>query len=301
VTIIIGIKCKDSIVVASDSQTTSEGSKRIDTEKISILELADARVLVGQAGNSGCSGRALDILTEMARGVNLNDYRTVADMAWKAMRKVKDELREQNGGCDMEQLRDMIWKNEWQSYLLLAHFFKGDPYIFIVDLATGRADKENSHFAAIGSGANLGSYLLTEHTTPGMDASFASAIAVYVVETVIKHDAFCGGQTRVGVISKPVKEVIKEDEPEELRQERDEYFKSVLGYVKDDVLIFPQPEVVELAAIIAKLESSTRTERNAKLGQELLAHTKEKLRKIWNHAQATYRVYDSKQKQQGKP
>jgi 20S proteasome alpha/beta subunit len=201
VTIIAGIISKDCIVVASDSQTTCGGMKRMDAKKVGIVEFAsDHHVLVGQGGNAGNSARAIEILSEMAKGKDITDYRTPADLARSAMLQVKQELRQQYCNCTMSELHDFIWKDELQSELMLAYYFDRQPYIFKLDLAVGRADKEVSHYAAIGCGANLGSYLLSEHTNPGMAFDLASVLAIYVVETVCKHDAYCSSPTQMGLI-----------------------------------------------------------------------------------------------------
>jgi 20S proteasome alpha/beta subunit len=200
VTLIIGTICKDAIVMASDSQTTREGSKRTDAEKLLSLRFGTDRVLLGHAGNAGNSARAIEILSELAKDKPLDDYRMPADLARQAMIQLKHELKQQYCDCTVEQLREMIWKEELQSELMLAYYYKGKPYIFTVDLAVGRSDKEKSWYSAIGCGANLGSYLLSEHTQAGMNASVASCLAAYILETVCKHDSYCSPPVKIAVI-----------------------------------------------------------------------------------------------------
>jgi hypothetical protein len=53
VTIAIGIIAKTSIIMAADSQTTRGNIKYLDAKKINALKLADAQVLIAQAGNVG--------------------------------------------------------------------------------------------------------------------------------------------------------------------------------------------------------------------------------------------------------
>lgn len=199
-TLIIGIICKDAIVLASDSQTTCGGMKRTDAEKIMPVKFATGQVLVAQAGNAGNSARATEILREMAKDKPIDDYRVPADLARLAMMQVKRELRQQYSDCTVAELQDFIWKDELQSELMLAYYSENKPYIFTIDLAVGRSDKEASWYSAIGCGANLGSYLLSEHTNPAMNSGLASIIASYVIETVCKHDAYCSPPARVGLI-----------------------------------------------------------------------------------------------------
>lgn len=147
--------------------------------------------MLGHSGNAGNAGRAIEILTDLAKDRSIDDYRMPADLARQAMIQVKHELKEQYCDCTMEQLREMIWKEELQSELMLAYYYKGKPYLFTVDLAVGRSDKEHSWYSAIGCGANLGSYLLSEQTQAGMSAGLASCLATYAVETVCRHDPYC--------------------------------------------------------------------------------------------------------------
>jgi 20S proteasome alpha/beta subunit len=254
VTIIVGIICKDAIILASDSQTTSGGMKRTDAEKIISVRFDNDCVLVAQAGNAGNSARAIEILSDMAKHKKISDYRTPADLARSAMMKVKEELRQQYCNCTVEELQDFIWKDEQQSELMLAYYFKGKPYIFKLDLAIGRADKENSHYAAIGCAANLGSYLLSEHTNPNMECGLASVLAIYIIETVCKHDAYCSPPARVGLIK-----YIALD-----------HINSGFG----STLIYTQRSIKTLAAITEAIMGKSKQPRNRQIEKAIVKQTR---------------------------
>src|SRR5437899_2658336 len=129
VTLIVGIICKDGIVIGSDSQTTYGTSKQCDTRKVSVVEFQNAKALVAESGSAEIGSRAIEILKELAKDQPLADYRTVADLAQRAMRQIKDELRVQNCDCTMEELRDFLLRNDIGCELMLAHYFEGKPYI----------------------------------------------------------------------------------------------------------------------------------------------------------------------------
>jgi ATP-dependent protease HslVU (ClpYQ) peptidase subunit len=74
VTIIVGIISDESIVLASDSQTTSGNAKRTDTEKISTVEFSNLGVLVAQAGYAPFSGQAVEIFNGLAKDKEITDY-----------------------------------------------------------------------------------------------------------------------------------------------------------------------------------------------------------------------------------
>ncbi len=199
-TIIVGIICKSAIVLASDSQTTSGTAKRCDTNKITLVEFANVNVLVAQAGYATYSGRAIEILTGLAQGKEITDSRMVMDLAEKAMRQLKDEVRFQQGDCTMEELRDFVWKHEMGCELMIAYFFEGKPCLYTLDMIIGVSNKVNSHYEAIGCAASLGIYLLKETAKRDRGVRATSAIALYVIEKCKQNDAFCGGAAKMGVL-----------------------------------------------------------------------------------------------------
>src|ERR1035441_4606720 len=87
-TLIAGIVCKDSIVLASDSRTTIREEYvffRDDAAKIGVVELAAdggrrPRALIAQSGNADMSARTIEIIERLAKDKPLSDYRAVADM-----------------------------------------------------------------------------------------------------------------------------------------------------------------------------------------------------------------------------
>jgi 20S proteasome alpha/beta subunit len=97
VTIAIGILAKKTIWMAADSQTTRDDLKIIDARKISILHLSDAKALIAEAGSAAVCQRIIEVMETMAKTELLKDYRTVADIAQKAMAAVRNELRFQPG------------------------------------------------------------------------------------------------------------------------------------------------------------------------------------------------------------
>jgi 20S proteasome alpha/beta subunit len=205
VTIIIGIICDGCIVLASDSQTTYSSSvgavQRLDTPKISTLEFSNGAALVAQSGDTTMSGRAVEILSDLAKGQAISDYRTVADLAQKATRQLKEELRSQNLDCNMDSLREYIRNNGLDFELMIAHYHDKKPQIFTIDFAVGIAAKKVHNFTAIGCGGAIAAYILSwfniSNCTP-----MASAVmmAIYTIEEVKKVDPYCGGRPRVAII-----------------------------------------------------------------------------------------------------
>ncbi len=244
-TIIVGIISDEGIILASDSQTTSGTAKRCDANKISLVEFKNLKVLVAQAGYATFSGRALEIFEAAAKDKEITDYRMIVEMAEKAMRQMKDEARFQQGDCTMEELRDFVWKHELEAKFMLAYYFEGNPFLFTLDMVVGVANKVNSHYDAIGCGANLGGYLLSELSYTKMDSGLAAAIAVHVVESVKNHDAYCGGETKAAILKDP-----NNNHP--------------------SFRIFTKEEVGVLVKIVSEMDNKTKKQRNKIIQKALL-------------------------------
>ncbi len=87
-TIIIGVVCADSIVVASDSQVSQSvlaTSKRMDGEKIREVRFKDACGIITNSG-SVTFGQRVAELTQVACAKHpLTDYRQLAEAAEKEL------------------------------------------------------------------------------------------------------------------------------------------------------------------------------------------------------------------------
>ena len=118
------------------------------------------------------------------------------------------EIWVQHCNPPIEELNHFLRNNGFESELMIAHFFNGEPHIFIADFINGfvcpAASKNLPPFAAIGTGAKTAQYILgkldirkidsTDHATNIMVTS------MYVVEEVKRVDTYCGGSMILGVV-----------------------------------------------------------------------------------------------------
>lgn len=89
------------------------------------------------------------------------------------------------------------------SAYLLAYYFGGKPYIYVLELLKGGiAELVTDPFVAIGSGQNIASFILEGFKLAEMDINGAIGIAGYAVEMCKRHDQYCGGPLRYGMLSK---------------------------------------------------------------------------------------------------
>jgi len=202
VTVIIGLKTKHGICLASDSQTTYGSAKRTDARKISAITFSNnATGLVAQAGSAVTGGRAVEILTDLAAKTSLDHPRVFADLGAIAMRKLKDELRAQQGDCSMAELREYVFRGQLDCELMLANYFNGKPCVYMISLDIGIATLEQSDYAVCGCGGNLATFLLRDRPEIAeLEPTAAIALSVHVIEQVKEADAFCGGPTKIGYL-----------------------------------------------------------------------------------------------------
>lgn len=204
VTIIVGIKCKGCIVLASDSQITYGNSKQLDGEKIEAVYLSGMPVLVAQSGDVAMSGRFVDIFREEGSSFSPRTAIDVAIKAQDSMRKLRAELRAVRFGCSSDELNESLRKAVLECEVMIGFYMGGQPHIYTVNVSNASYVKSTSYYDSIGCGGVLGRYLLAELTEPSMDPKLGALSAIQIIETVKKHDAFCGGQTRVSMIANDI-------------------------------------------------------------------------------------------------
>lgn len=204
VTILVGLIVGDIIVLASDSQTTYSSSfgatKRLNADKITELSFMNAKALVAQAGDANLSARAVEMMVNKAKGIELTDYRTVATLAEICCRELKEHLRWQQLDCSPEELRDYVSDEQMDFELMIAHFYNNKPHIFTIDFTVGVANYKQSAYVTSGCGAGIADYLLSWFDLSKLTPTQGILTAIYAVEEVKKVDPYCGGPTKVAGI-----------------------------------------------------------------------------------------------------
>lgn len=213
VTLLIGIKCKDAVVLASDSQITYGTSKRNDGAKMEIIGFGLHPVIVAQSGDVIMSNRFVDILRSMVikYGNEPKDAAFVAEKASLAMRELRREQREVHFNCSSEELTEIFRKSGADCAILLGFFINKTPHLVSVNLGMATAQIVRYDYEAEGCGAALGLYLLEEIFSRNISQRAAALLAVYIVEMVKRHDAMCGGQTKVLILKDEEKPKQKDD------------------------------------------------------------------------------------------
>jgi 20S proteasome alpha/beta subunit len=199
-TVIVGLVCKDGLVVASESQESSEDEKRLDVKKIYGTEtfgFTDAEIIVGGTGSSAFIARAAELITELGYAPHFTTPRNVANIVEDAMGKMKDRYGDD---LDVELLVGVYCKN-------CPPDEQEDQPIPSISLYSVYPPEENEKvgvaeivhdYAAMGSGGSFARYLLNrlhdeENSTTEMTTEEGVREAIYIIEEAKKVDVWCGG------------------------------------------------------------------------------------------------------------
>lgn len=200
VTVIIGIKCTNCIIVAADSRTTTDTGHIIDTTiKIRVVRFLDGNeVLVAQAGNAALSSIAVEFFINLASQNAVSGYRDPAECLGKAISQLKDRIREQQKGS-AEDLKKYLCEKSFE--LLLAYYWNRKQFIFTVSLEDGLPTKQDHQYHTIGCGHVLADFIISRLDVSKFHSGQGIWTAVYAVEEIKKIDPRCGGKTRVAAAS----------------------------------------------------------------------------------------------------
>jgi hypothetical protein len=243
VTIIIGIICKDGILIGSDSRTTYPPSTIRDTaKKVRFVEMQNQTyVIVAHSGDDDLGTRVADRIETLAKPAILTDWQTVSKIGDKA---ISDEIHKlkipfEGPTFKMEEFQSIL--REFDSTFMIAHFFDDIPYIFTADFYPGRFSRRNQNSYSIGCGSPIANFLLDGFDFLNLGVAEAAPVLVYVIEEVKKFDPRCGGPTKIlcSQINKRVKvhyEGKPEIKPHSLIQNRylhDDTIKAYISEVSD--------------------------------------------------------------------
>jgi 20S proteasome alpha/beta subunit len=287
VTLIVGIICKDGIVVAGDSQTTWGTGKSWSANKMTELDHVYGRALVAESGALVTSARGVEHLVKNASNRELMDTLAIPGLAAKAIRNVREELRQQQFDCSAEELQDFIFREELDCELMIAHYDNG-PAIDTIRLTVGIPKRAKSFFETTGSGADLADYLLTDMCNPDMDCKTASVIAVHVIEIAKRHDPYCGGPTKLGVLPLPTAHSDLVNPPSLMPAS---VFDSIRHYYKP-AIILSQSETDEIVKMVSEVEKQTTKKRSEIIRDELKRRSRRRLKQMMRDIDAPSKAVD---------
>jgi len=198
VTLIVGIICRDAIVLAADSQTTKGIAKIPGTTKIRVIDFVNGKALVAESGSASLSNSAIEAFQRLAKVVKIEDEFTISKSAEAAVREIRNQITSLHPTNNSPQeWQDYFFRDENYFELMVAYYHGGNPHLYKLNPVWCIPVPATFYFLTSGIAADLANYILKEHTEPMMDSEFASVIAIKVVEDAIEYVEGCGSPTRV--------------------------------------------------------------------------------------------------------
>lgn len=201
-TLIVGIICKDGIVIGSDSQSTnSDMMARTDATKIYEIALSDkSRGLVATAGSVEWSLQVIEIMEELAKSATLSRARAFADLAEEANTRIKQRERRPLRRSSRDLATHFA---ENRCVLMIANYYEGAPYLYTLpsDGLVSPTLLTKQLYASIGNSYALANYLLRKFDIANMMTGTASVVAAYVVNEVIQaKDSSCDHPIQLAMV-----------------------------------------------------------------------------------------------------
>ena len=224
-TVVIGIKCNNGIVIACDSQVEFNRGvavKRLNANKIYKL---NENLAVAGAGTVLFIEKAVNGLKNMIEGeenkrkekLGVKEIiENIAEAVMLNLYKIYDIDRsrflmsEENQTEKIQEIVDLV--------LMMGGVDNSNNYLYLIH-KNGVAEPV-SDYATIGSGAAYAEYLLSKYYVPEISTNIGLKLAIYVIEETKTMDPNVGGPVKLIYITK--------DEYKELNEENvSEIYKNI--------------------------------------------------------------------------
>jgi len=240
-TVIIGIRCTNGIVIASDSQVEyyrGVSVKKMNANKIYQFSVGNGVFFIGGAGKVADIEKLVAYILRSLEEIYKREPLTVENV-YDSIEKTVTYLHKE---YNIERMRYLGYDvNPFET-----HFF--DPMIILAGVLRTNQDYEFllniihptglvepvSDYATVGSGAAYAELLLKNLYSSELSVDIAVPIAIYVIEEVKSIDPSVGGDTQIAYVKYVEKEGKKEIESKMLeRDEIMEIAKNVRALARD--------------------------------------------------------------------
>jgi 20S proteasome alpha/beta subunit len=198
VTLIVGIVCKDSAIIACESQYTYGTRKDLDAEKTSVIHFKKGGALVAESGFTDVSGRTVQFMREIAKDRELDNPWAIADVAEEAVKRMRKFILE-SLCCETRSVEEtqMFFNGEQFRFdLMLAQMHDDTPYLYTLDSRRGVVTAR-PRYGIIGCGDDIADFIFKDLNFKNISWKEAIAMSIYAIEKVKDRDTACGGLTRL--------------------------------------------------------------------------------------------------------
>ena len=147
---IIGIICREYILVASESQYTAGKKKTLEAQKINAIKFKNYEgALVAEGGSVKTSNRVIHYVREMAAETTIDSEISVSQIAEKAMEKTRQEilslLPSKKENYSDGELEGIFTNKKRFCGLLIAYYFNRKPCLYTIYLNQEHAEPQSSY------------------------------------------------------------------------------------------------------------------------------------------------------------
>lgn len=201
-TILVGITCREGIVVASDSRTSELHSMQDDAKKIHHIVFANAEpALVAEAGYALPAGNSIEQIRKMALSMPLKAISDAEDAAKQAMYHTRDAIFAMypNPARGDDEMRRIY--SDHSHDLVIASLVGGVPNLGVMTFGQSFMALKKPH-VAVGKSSLVADFMLRRFRDdfPQMSLSHAVVLAISIVSGVIEIDKDCGGPVQVACL-----------------------------------------------------------------------------------------------------
>lgn len=210
---IVGIICRESIIVACESQYTVGTRKLLNAVKMSVVKFKNGEALIAESGSMAKSSLALRYINESAKDKEIESEYSVSEIAEDAIVRVRNRLLSaiQKRPYSVSE-QDAIFKSGDNYFaLMIANYFRPKskeepiPCLFTITLASAITERERP-FAVLGAAPELAMFFLKQFQCEQMLGGEAMCLAIDTLERIKLDEITCGGQVRVAILDPKILE-----------------------------------------------------------------------------------------------
>jgi len=206
---IVGIVCKETVILASESQYTIGEYKVLEQPKMDYFTFKDGNQgLVALAGAVKAAKRTIELLKQTAKETNCETeeaaVEAIRDSIIKYRREVADFYHRSSDKLSVSEQDEIFGQTDRAFEITCAfaygkdHFTK-TPCLYKFTSFDGEPEKIKDYVVS-GSGSHLATFILEKFQYVGMDWKSALPLVIDAIERIKRSDRSCGGKINVGLL-----------------------------------------------------------------------------------------------------
>jgi 20S proteasome alpha/beta subunit len=210
---IVGIICKNAIVLAAETQHTVGDSRKLtNAKKLSVVKFKNGDVIIGEVGMTATSRKAVQLIREAAADIMIESEDSVVKIAESAICQIRQDVLAgyQKRDYTLDEQESIFKSNRFG--LVIAHYYippsslpshyvhhYGVPCLWTITLTSPQAERQNP-FAVMGAADDLATFILKQFKCEELSWYEATCLAIDALEGIKSEDIYCGGGTEFGSV-----------------------------------------------------------------------------------------------------